>query len=376
MNILLVNKYYPPKIGGIEFHVQDLAEALSVAGHEVRVLVCNEHDFDAREMKNGVDVIRVSRLFEAASTPVALGFKEALEEHAAWADLVHFHFPYPFGEFEWLRTDAFKLKRVPYLVTYHSDIVRQKLALYFYQPYLSRFLDGARAIIASSPNLIQHSEELSARKAKCRHINFGLKVKEIAFNEEALARAAQIREERGKPFVLFIGRLVYYKGVDFLVSSMRENNLDYVVIGSGPLRAQMEAIATEQGSYDRLHFIEKAEYGELIAWLHAADVLALPSVRPSEAFGLVQIEAHAARTPTVSTNLKSGVPYANLDGITGLVVEPADAKALGLALKRLCEDRTLHDELAVQAQARALSDFTIEGMRDATLELYAEILEE
>lgn len=375
LKILMVNKYYPPKIGGIEFHVADLSEALVAAGHEVRVLVCNTEKTFSREVRNGVEVIRLPRLTEFASTPISFEFRAALEEHARWADLLHFHFPYPFGEFEWLSTQAFKQGKA-YIVTYHTDIVRQKTALKLYQPFMTRFLDSASALIASSPNLIKHSAQLSKRKERAHHINFGLKVEEIAFNKEALDKAPTIRAQMGnKPFVLFVGRLVYYKGVDVLTQSMRENDLDYVVVGSGPLKAEIEKIAAENGTSERLHIFENLSYPDLIAWLHAADVLALPSVLPSEAFGLVQIEAHAARTPTVSTNLKSGVPYANLDGITGIVIEVGDSKALGQALARITSDRKLHDELASQAQARALADFNIEQMLKKTLALYREVFQ-
>lgn len=370
-----MNKYYPPKIGGIEFHVQDLAESLVAAGLEVRVLVCNTRNESIRETIRGVEIIRCARLFEKSSTPVSLAFKDELEKNSEWADLVHFHFPYPFGEFEWLRSKPYKNKSVPYLITYHTDIVRQKTALSLYRPYLKRFLVGASAIIASSPQMVQYSDYLQPHKQKVRQINFGLKVKEIAFNREAINKARQIRKQfDDRPFVLFVGRLVYYKGVDVLAWSMRENDLDYVVIGQGPLRGEMESIAELIGAKKRLRVIDSVSYEELVSWLHAADVLVLPSVLESEAFGLVQIEAHAARTPTVSTKLKSGVVYANLDGITGLTVEVGDPHALGQALKRITSDRSLHDELAVQAQARALADFNLEQMVERTIELYAEIL--
>lgn len=371
----MVNKYYPPKIGGIEFHVQDLAESLVAAGLEVRVLVCNTKNESKREIIQGVEVIRCARFFEKSSTPVSLEFKNELEKNSEWADLVHFHFPYPFGEFEWLRTEPFKNKSVPYLVTYHTDIVRQKTALSLYRPYLKKLLSGASAIIVSSPQMLQYSDYLQPHKQKVSQINFGLKVKEIAFNIKAINKASQIRKQFGdRPFVLFVGRLVYYKGVDVLAWSMKENDLDYVVIGQGPLRGEMESIAKLIGAEDRLKLIDSLSYEELVAWLHAADVLALPSVLESEAFGLVQIEAHAARTPTVSTKLKSGVVYANLEGITGLTVEVGDPQALGQALKHITSDRELHDELAVQAQARALSDFNLDQMVERTTELYAEIL--
>lgn len=373
MRILMVNKYYPPHIGGIEFHVRDLAEGLVRAGHDVRVLVCSNNEERSTEFINGVEVIRVSRLFEKASTPVAAHFDIDLELMSQEADLVHFHFPYPFGEFQWLRTKAHKTK--PYVVTYHTDIVRQKIALALYRPFLNRFLDGAAAIIASSPQLIKYSDFLRPRAEKCRQINFGLPTLEIAHNEAAKARALELRAEHGgRPIVLFVGRLVYYKGVNVLIDSMTEVDADYIVIGSGPLREEMVARAKDQGTDSRLFIIDYAENNELIAWYHAADVLALPSVLPSEAFGLVQIEAHAAHTPTVSTLLESGVPYANLDSVTGYSVEVGNAHALAEGLNKILLDDELRVRLGAQAQHRATTEFTIARMVERTVALYEEVL--
>ncbi|MBK5210887.1 MAG: glycosyltransferase [Coriobacteriia bacterium] len=369
MRILLVNKYYPPHVGGIEFHVRDLAEALARAGHEVRVLVCNESGRHVVESVNGVEVVRCKRAFEKASTPVSFEFRRMLDKYAAQADIVHFHFPYPYGEFEWLRSKAFL--NTPYVVTYHTDIVRQKFALAVYRPYLEQFLDGAARIMASSPQLIEYSDFLSRRSHKCEQVNFGLPVEHIAHNTAAKKRAVELRASLdARPIVLFVGRFVYYKGVEVLIDSMPLVDAEYVAIGSGPLKTVMEERARELGVCDRLHIIDYAADEELIAWYHAADVLALPSVLPSEAFGLVQIEAHAAGTPTVSTLLESGVPYANLDGVTGFSVEVGSSHALAVGLNEILLDAPLKKKLGEQAQRRALSEFTIDAMVEKVSEVY------
>lgn len=369
----MVNKYYPPHVGGIEFHVRDLAEGLVRAGHSVRVLVCNNDKTYLEETINGVEVIRLPRDFEKASTPVSFYFGKTLERFAREADLVHFHFPYPFGEFEWLRTKAHKT--VPYIVTYHTDIVRQKFALALYKPFLNRFLDGAACIMASSPQVIEYSEFLKPREAKCKQVNFGLPVEHIAHNEPAKARAQELRASlNNHPIVLFVGRLVYYKGVDVLVDAMRytAEDVEFVVIGKGELHDMMLARAEELGCKNRLHIIDFADDEELIAWYHAADVFTLPSVYPSEAFGLVQIEAHAAHTPVVSTLLKSGVPYANLDGVTGFSVAVGDSKALAEGINKLLGDDDLRERLGEQAQQRALTEFTLDNMVKNVEAVYVE----
>lgn len=373
LRVTMVNKYWPPHLGGIEFHARDLAEGLiEHQGASVRALVCNGGPESVTENVNGVEVVRLARAFEASSTPIARGFAKALSAEARRdpaPDVLHFHFPYPWGELAWLRAKP----DVPMVVTYHSDIVRQRIALAGYRPALERFLDSADLIIASSPNMIEHSEFLNPRAEKCRQIDFGLHVERFAGDESTARRAAELSAEHaGRKIVLFVGRLIYYKGADVLVRAMEHVDADLVMIGRGPLEGELREIAVARGMGDRVRFIAPVGDEELAAWYAAADVFCLPSVARSEAFGLVQIEAHAAGTPVVSTNLTTGVPYANLDGVTGLTVPVADEASLADALSRLLGDDELRARLGAQARERALRDFTIERMCAQTAEVYAE----
>jgi len=369
----MATKYYPPVVGGIEAHVRDLSEALVDAGHQVRVITSNDEHRFVQEVIEGVEVIRLPRLIEKAGTPIARRFGKVLAHEASSCDVMHFHFPYPWVEFSWLLQDEHDT--VPYVVTYHADIVRQKKALALYRPFLNRFLDGASAILASSPQLIAYSPFLNPRAEKCRQIDFGLKLGHIADNASAIARAKELRSslDTARPIVLFAGRLVYYKGVEILIDSMPLVDAEYVVIGSGPLEAQMRAQAESLGLADRLHLLGRVSDEDLAAWYHASDVFVLPSVEPSEAFGLVQIEAHAAGTPVVSTLLASGVPYANLDGVTGLSVEVGSATALAEGINTILGDPELASRLGVQAKKRALEQFSIPLMAERVVSVYEEV---
>lgn len=375
LRVTMVNKYYPPHLGGIEFHLRDLAEGLvEHEGVAVRAIVSAGDGVRVDEEVGGVEVVRLPRAFEFSSTPVALGLPGALRAEAVREDrpdVLHLHFPYPWGEVSWLLAHP----DIPTVVTYHSDIVRQRSALAFYRPLLERFLDRADLIIATSPNMIAHSEFLAPRAEKCRHVDFGLHVERIAENPEAVERAAELRSlHEGRRIVLFVGRLVYYKGADVLVRAMADVDADLVMIGRGPLREELESIADASGIAERVTFLGPQDDLELAAWYHAADVFCLPSVARSEAFGLVQIEAQAAGTPVVSTRLTTGVPYANLDGVTGLTVEVGDVRGLADALSRILSDDELRERLGAAARERALSDFTIPRMCRETVAVYHEAI--
>ncbi len=384
MRVTMINKYYPPHLGGIEFHMRDLATALAARGHGVRAIVANEGKTTVTETVDGVEVTRLARAFAYASTPVAFGMRSAIAAEALRADapdLYHLHFPYPWGEVSWLAAGGGRgvlsgrrpKSDIPTVLAYHSDIVRQKTLLAAYSPILNRVLDRVDVILASSPNMVEHSPFLSRVADKCRVIPYGIHVERYADTPELLARAAELRAGHDRPIVLFVGRLVYYKGPEVLMRAMGNVDADLVVIGRGPLKPSLEQIATESGITDRVTFLDPVDDDELAAWYHAADVFCLPSVARSEAYGLVQLEAHASGTPTVSTTLTTSVPFVNADGVTGLTVPPGDEGALAEALRQLVADESLRTRLGAQARMRARADFTIDGMVDRTLAVYAEL---
>ena len=372
MRVTMLNKYYYPHLGGIEYHMHDLASALALRDDvEPRALVAAEGPDTVTGAVDGVRVTRLARTLAASSTPVALGMRRAIREAAADTDLFHLHFPYPWGETAWLSART----KTPAVMTYHSDIVRQRAGLAAYTPLLRRVLDRLDLIIASSPDMVAHSEFLAPVAEKCRVIPFGIHTERFAATPEVEARARELRAPHARPIVLFVGRLIYYKGVDVLMRAMADVDADLVVVGRGPLEGELRQIAVARRMSDRVTFLPPVGDDDLVAWYHAADVFALPSVARSEAFGLVQLEAHASGTPVVSTRLTTGVPFVNRHEVTGLTVEPGDIDALADALRRLTADAELRARLGDQARDRALADFTADRMVDETVAVYREALE-
>lgn len=374
MRVTMVNKYYPPHLGGIEYHMRDLATALASRQNDVRVVVANEGRDSVSERVDGVDVTRLGRAFAYASTPVALGMRRAIRDEVAGespADLLHLHFPYPWGEVSWLTARP----GIPTVMTYHSDIVRQKTLLALYAPVLRRVLDRVDLVIASSPDMVEHSPFLSRIAEKCRVVPFGIDVDRFDLDADGMARAATIRAMHPRPIVLFVGRLVYYKGVDVLVEAMASVDADLVIVGTGPLEGQLRARIAELGMIERVTLLPSLDAGHLALWFNAAHVFCLPSVARSEAFGLVQLEAHASGTPVVSTRLTTGVPFVNVDGVTGLTVTPGDVGELSEAVRTLVTDESLRDRLGRQAKERARAEFTIDRMVEDTLAVYHEATE-
>jgi len=363
----MVNKLYYPVIGGVENHVRDLAREL-FSQIDVRVLVANTSFQTVEEKIDGVEVHKVANLGTFKSTPIAPTFPCWLNKLKS--DIFHFHFPYPFGEFSYLLVKpSGKL-----VVTYHSDIVRQKFLRSLYKPFLKAFLRKADKIIVGSPNMIEHSQFLSKVKEKCEVVHYGIDVKRFELTEKVSKKAKEIRNHYGDNIVLFVGRLIYYKGVEFLVKATKDVKGQLILIGDGPLENDLKKLAVNLGIADRVHFIGKVVDDDLPAYYHACDVFVLPSVARSEAFGLVQLEAHACGKPVVSTDLPTGVPYANLDGVTGITVAPGSSEALSKAINKLLYDENLRNEYGANGKKRVSEEFTKELMAKRVLEIYNELI--
>lgn len=368
IKVLQVNKLYYPHIGGVEKHVQDLAETIKDIV-DVRVLVANTAIKSIIEKINGVDVTKVASLGMAASAPVAPTLWRWLKKYPS--DINHFHFPYPIGDLSYfLARPAGKL-----IITYHSDIVRQRRLLALYRPLMVRFLNRADVILAGSPNIIEGSPVLEKYRDKCRIFHYGIDIDRFEINENVEIKASGLRTEfGGGPVLLFIGRLVYYKGVEYLLDAMVDIDAKLVLVGEGELKEVLENKAERLGLKDKVLFYGKASDEDLPALYGACDVFVLPSVARSEAFGLVQLEAHACGKPVVSTDLPTGVPYANLDMRTGLIVPPKDSAALAAAINRLLNDEELRVRLGSQGKQRVKDEFSLKAMKKSVLKVYDEVL--
>lgn len=360
---------------GIERHVSVLLRELAKT-IEIDDLVANDRWRDEVFIApGGYRVIRVASLGLLASTAVAPGLitqASALHRRRHY-DLFHFHFPDPLSHLasHWLP------QRVPRVITWHSDIIKQRYALPFYAPFLRRCIHKVDAIIVSSPQMLQVSPWLAeAEPERCVVIPFGLDYRRFV-SDACRIRADELRAQLcgSQPLVLSVGRLVYYKGFEYLIEAVAGiPSVELVIIGRGPLRERLQALAARLGCANRVHLLRVDDDDELAAWYHACDVFCLPSVEPAETFGQVQLEAMACGKPVVSTRLGTGVEFVNQDGVTGLTVPPRDAVRLREALNRLLNDPSLRAEMGRAARRRALSDFSAEVMAQKTLSLYEEVL--
>jgi glycosyltransferase involved in cell wall biosynthesis len=365
LSVLHVGKFYPPYRGGIESHLHALCRELTKS-ITVNVIVANEGHRLRESVIDGVRVRRLPRLFNLSATPVCPTMVREIRR--ADADIIHLHLPNPLAALAYLASRH----KGRLVITWHSDIVRQKTIGRMLRPLDDAILSRASALIASSPNYVDSSPILSRNRDRCRVIPFGIDAD--AFGPRDTETAAKIRKRYGPRIVLAVGRMVYYKGFEYLIRAMAGVHGHLLLVGEGPLLRKLERQAFDAGAMDRITFLGRVSQEEMIGYFHAADVFVMPSIARSEAFGIAQLEAMACGKPVVNTWLKSGVPFVSIDGETGVTVGPADADQLGAAINRLFDDPGLRNKLGAAAARRAREEFSVEVMVERTLELYREVM--
>jgi glycosyltransferase involved in cell wall biosynthesis len=371
MRVLQVYKDYYPVLGGIEHHVQILAEGLQGADVQVTVLVTNTGRETLETVINGVGVTKTGRLGTISSAPISPDLFRRLGRLSRTADIAHLHFPYPPAEIAQLSVGRSRR----FVLTYHSDIVRQRLLGLVYRPIMWRVLRRADAITVSNPQYIETSPFLQPFSAKCTVIHHGIDLSRFIPTADTVQRSAAIRREHGDAaLVLAVGKLRHYKGIDVLIAAMTQVAAHLIVVGKGPMGPIWQRQAADPTVAGRITFLGEVSEAELVALYHTADIFVLPSTNRAETWGTVQIEAMACGLPVICTELGTGTSYVNQDGITGIVVPARDPTALANAIRRLVEDPALRQQFGEGGRQRAHDELSKEVMVQRMITFYQRVL--
>jgi rhamnosyl/mannosyltransferase len=300
--------------------------------------------------------------------PVSFEFIRKFKQMAKTSDIVHIHVPFPLGDLACLLS-GYKGKVVIY---WHSDVVKQKKLLKLYKPIMERFLKRADCIVVATQGHIDGSPYISRYAEKCKIIPYGLNLEDYIITGDLLT---QKLHDKSNLKVLFVGRLVYYKGVDVLVKAFAKvTGCELFIVGTGKLENELKTIA--DGMENSVHFLGSLSDENLKKALSDCDIFVLPSVENSEAFGIVQMEAMVYGKPVVNTSLPTGVPHVSLDGVTGITVEPSNVDALAKAIQSLVDDDQLRTLYGKNARERVLKTFDNRTIMDDIYNLYCNLAED
>lgn len=358
MKILMLTHTYHPSVGGGIRYKKAVVDHLRSRGHQVDVLALNAGGEAKQEVQDGGRIFRATPQIGTPLSPISFSYLLEYGRRVSEYDVLLFNFPSPMEELGQLlhRRRSSRARKV---VMYHADIVDAKRFSGVYNRFVTApFLGTMDAIIVSSPRVRDLSRHLMPHKDRVHVIPFGIDLSEYARPEPMPAKndANDVR-------ILFVGRMSRYKGIDVLLRAFQSIPGGRLrLVGDGPLRKEMEALAEELAIQDRVDFLGRVSDEQLINEYHDADVFVLPSTDAGEAFGYVLIEAMAGRNAIVSTELNTGTSYVNEHGKTGVVVRPGDVGDLRDALRMLVDDHDRRFEMQEAAHERALEHFTIERM--------------
>lgn len=372
IKMLHAAKWYNPVVGGIE----TVAEAITGAVNgfaDMSILVCSEHKDRERGLTlDGTEIYRAKTFGKLFSMPLSKEYIKAFKRMAKNADIIQLHAPFPLSDLALFLSG--RAKKAKIAVWWHSDVVKQKKLMLFYKPLMKWTLRRTDKIFVASEAIIEQSKHLGAFRDKIEVIPFGISIENYERGERTPVLTERLNVKDSVK-LLFVGRLVSYKGVDVLINALaRTSGAELFIIGSGDLEGELKKQTAELGLNERVHFLGSVETDELKSAFADCDIFVLPSVTRAECFGLVQLEAMVYGKPVINTALPTAVPEVSLDGKTGLTVEPGDADALAEAINKLIDDKEKRVEYGLAARARCEEEYSLSLMQEHLRRSYAEML--
>ena len=430
VRVLHIGKYYPPFHGGIENFLCDLAECQLEQGDVEPSVLVHQHEVgraEETESASGVFVRRVQIVGRAVFTPLAPLFLRSLNRtiEERNPDILHLHLPNP-STF-WCLFSKSARKR-SWVIHWHSDVLggvpnwAVRLAYPVYRIFEQALLNRSSTIIATSPPYLETSAPLAAFIDKCQIVPLGIKSLpsnqgaesanrsaaklkgnsvELCTEENDAADMLPIPERDGTPNlevpwdmenttdsyshpaaknsaplkVLCIGRLTYYKGHEYLIRAVAETpDAQLDIVGDGEERKSLSTLIEALSVSERVRILGSLPQADLEDVLSNCDLVCLPSVERTEAFGLVLLEAARAGKPSLVTCVKgSGMSWVVQNGITGWTVEPGSAEDLQQVLADISKNRSELSQRGQLARERFSREFQIAAVASRVQALYSQV---
>jgi rhamnosyl/mannosyltransferase len=362
--------YFPDPQGGMQEAIRQLCLATKAVGVTNTIFTLSPKPHPVEIVRPEGLVVR-SRSW-AAPASCDLGGIDALARFnklSRQSDVLHFLFPWPYADL----MHALTATKTPAVLTYVSDVVRQRWLGKAYAPMMWRTLRGMRAIVANCPAYVRTSPILSdpSIRDKVRVIPLGI-VEESYPTQGDETILSRLGLEKDEPYFLFIGVLRYYKGLHTLIRAAKEIKARIVIAGSGPEGDNLRALVEQTGARNVM-FAGQISDTEKVALLKNCRALVLPSHLRSEAYGMVLVEASIFGKPLVSCEIGTGTSFVNAHEESGLVVPPEDGAALTNALNTLLRENSTAEALGRGARLRYERLFSGPALGRAYADLFREV---
>ena len=370
---LHIGKFIPPPYAGVEAHIDSLLRSLLP---EFNVTLAAAKSPGISELLP-YKVLEASSFGKFASATISPGILKIVKDEfiSGRSNLLHIHSPNPWGDFAAISLP----KNFPVVISWHSDIVRQKNIMKFYKYIQNKAIQRADKILVATPNHYLSSVQLHNFnvESKIVHIPYGIdfsSLHNIPMDYEFMNMLKRFALNR--PIILSVGRHVSYKGFSYLLSAFSKikNDAVLLMVGSGPLTASLIQQSMDYGVANDVLFVGEVNLPQLVTSYAASTIFCLPSITQAEAFGIASAEAMSFGKPTIVCNLRNGVNYLNKHEITSLVVEPCNANELSAAIDDLLSSPALIDQMGAKAKEWVTHEFSIEAMRSAVANVYYSLI--
>jgi rhamnosyl/mannosyltransferase len=372
MKVLQFGKHFPPDLGGIESVIKIITCGLNQAGVRTDVLCANTRNLTLTDSIQGFTVTRVASWGKFASTALAPKLIWWFAKVHKQYDIIHVHMPDPLAIMAILIVQP----KAHVVLHWHGDVdfAKFKWLGRIYKPFNRLLIRRADKVIVATQAHLHGSADRDLFADKAALIPFPL---DPDFAERAKDRLRHHNRTDGRFRVFAVGRLIYYKGFEYLIECARylPHDCEVVIGGDGPLREILQQQIQRLGVGDRVRLAGRLSDDDLLQAYANCDAFCLPSISRGEMFGMVQIEAMCLGKPIVATRIpNSGVTEVNIDGVTGLVVPVMDSRALADALLRLKNDPAMRYRMSEQASERARTVYGSHAVIPQLISLYQNLL--
>ncbi|HSG47931.1 MAG TPA: glycosyltransferase family 4 protein, partial [Longimicrobiales bacterium] len=367
MKILMHCVYYPPEVGGLESHVHYLCRALAERGHRVDVVTSRSVEgTPAYEVREGVHVWRT--WFPGKSTAGwighAVGSVRRTLKASLGADILHAQ---AFQSVPPLHL-ARGYRGVPLVATWHTSHFLRLARRPGWRQLLGGMVRSVDRNLAASREIADVAESLAPGTA-VEAVTNGVETSLFRPVEPSLPPP-----EAGRRRIIVPRRLFEKNGVEYFVRALpavaEEVDVEAVVVGDGPERPRLEALAEALGVADRIRFLGGRAHGEMPALLSSAEVAVFPSLM--EATSVAALECMACGVPVAASRV-GGLPEI-VDETVGGLFEPADPESLAATVLRLLARPDLR-EMGRRARERVVARWSNDRLAERHLEIYEALVE-
>ncbi|MCK4444033.1 MAG: glycosyltransferase family 4 protein [Thermoplasmata archaeon] len=373
MRILQVSPYFYPHVGGVESHVLDLSQELASRGHDVHVITTNMGKMPERETMQDFEIVRLKPRSIIFKTPIVPRIQKSVIRMEP--DVVHSHSPPPLSSY--YATKGCESSHSPHVITYHCDVeiptrLGKMVAGFYRRTYESYTVKRADKIIvtsgsyhATSRSVWKYHPEIIPNTVDADRFNPG--------ND-----GSKVREKHGigpdEPTVLFVGRIVWHKGIEYLVEASRIlKKAKFLIVGSGENLRKYRSKAESMEVSDRVIFTGRLSWSDLPKYYAACDVFTLPSISRLEAFGISTLEAMATGKAVVVADIP-GVREVIEDGKQGLIFDVMDAEDLAKKIATLLNDPEMRERMGAEGRKKVERQFLVSKVADQVEKVYEEVL--